>query len=198
MMSTLFPLEPVGPDGFQYLPGFVSEMHEEELLQIIAGIDLHAMKFQGFEAKRRVASFGLDWSFEQRRLSKGTPIPSRFFPLMQQVADYLQRPVGDFAELLVTEYAPGTVINWHRDAPPFGLIAGISLLSDCRFRLRPYDKKLQNRKALRVLNVARRSLYIMDGPARSEWEHSIAPVAHTRFSITLRTLGQQLLTSLLK
>ncbi|MGV3657809.1 MAG: alpha-ketoglutarate-dependent dioxygenase AlkB, partial [Chitinophagaceae bacterium] len=94
----------------------------------------------------------------------------------------------DISELLVTEYPPGSVINWHRDAPPFDTIIGISLLSDCVFKLRPYDKAKQERKATISLPVQRRSLYVMKDSARTEWEHSIAPVKQTRYSITLRTL----------
>ena len=43
---------------------------------------------------------------------------------------------ADFAELLVTKYPPGSVINWHLDAPPFELIAGISPAADCIFKLK--------------------------------------------------------------
>lgn len=53
-----------------------------------------------------------------------------------------------FAELLITEYPVGSVINWHRDAPPFDLIAGISLMADCTFRLRPNDKAKQTRASV--------------------------------------------------
>jgi len=80
------------------------------------------------------------------------------------------------------------VINWHRDAPPFDLIAGVSLLTDATFRLRPYDKEKQGRGSVISFTAERRSLYVMQGPSRSEWQHSIAPVKAVRYSITLRTL----------
>jgi alkylated DNA repair dioxygenase AlkB len=94
------------------------------------------------------------------------------------------------AELLVTEYPPGSVINWHRDAPPFDLIAGISLSSDCTFKLRPHAEEKRNRKTTVSLTVANRSLYVMQGASRSEWQHCITPVKDVRYSITLRTLRQ--------
>jgi alkylated DNA repair dioxygenase AlkB len=96
--------------------------------------------------------------------------------------------VTALAEMLITEYPPGSVINWHRDAPPFDQIAGISLLSDVTFKLRPHDKAKQNRKAILSFPVQRRSLYILQGEARSEWQHSTAPVLTTRYSITFRTM----------
>jgi alkylated DNA repair dioxygenase AlkB len=93
-----------------------------------------------------------------------------------------------FAELLVTEYPVGSVINWHRDAPPFDIIAGISLMGDCNFRLRPQDKGKQTKAFVISFPVARRSLYIIQGAARTDWQHSITAVKQTRYSITLRTL----------
>jgi alkylated DNA repair dioxygenase AlkB len=107
------------------------------------------------------------------------------------VAAYLQIDRDQFAELLVTDYPIGSVINWHRDAPPFDIIAGLSLLSDCTFKLRPHDKSKQGRGSVISLLVKRRSLYVMQGPSRSEWQHSIIPVREIRYSITLRTLSHK-------
>ena len=97
-------------------------------------------------------------------------------------------PSASLAEMLVTDYPEGSVINWHRDAPPFEMIIGISLLSDCNFRMRPYDKGKRTRNAILSLPVKRRSLYILNGEARAQWEHSISPVKEKRYSITFRTL----------
>jgi alkylated DNA repair dioxygenase AlkB len=190
-MNTLFPIEPAFPEGFGYYPDFLKMQDEEQLYKEITGIELHDFNFQGFTAKRKVASFGYDYSFDKRTLSKGKEIPKIFDSLIDKVANYLNIPSEDFAELLVTQYPVGSVINWHRDAPPFDIIAGISILSDCLFRLRPHDKAKQSRSSVISFPVKRRSLYVMQGPARSEWQHSISPVKDIRYSITLRTLKKQ-------
>ena len=187
-MNTLFPIESRFPDGFFYFPEFLSTAEETVLYNEILKIDLHNFNFQGFEAKRKVASFGYDYSFEKRALSKGKDFPPVFNSVVKKVSGHLSIPQQNFSELLITEYPVGSVINWHRDAPPFDLIAGISLLSDCAFRLRPYDKAKQNRSSVISFPVMRRSLYIISGIARTEWQHSIAPVKSIRYSITLRTL----------
>jgi alkylated DNA repair dioxygenase AlkB len=184
----LFSADPVYPEGFHYYPGFITEEQEQDLCLQIQKLSLSEFRFRGYEAKRKVASYGFDYHFDSRSISPGEAIPSFFLPLMEAVADFLKLPASEFRELLVTEYPPGAVINWHRDAPPFGLIAGISLLEDCRFRLRPFDKSKQGRKSIISIPVERRSLYIMQGPVREDWEHSIMPVKERRYSITLRTL----------
>lgn len=187
-MDTLFPILPVFPEGFSYHENFISKEEEDELCSAIGKVALHSFEFQGYTANRKVASFGYDWSFEKRVLSKGKDIPAAFHPIIEKVAQFLSLGPEDFAEFLITEYPIGSVINWHRDAPPFDLIAGISLASDCTFRLRPHDKARQGRGAIISFPVRRRSLYVMQGSARSEWLHSIAAVKEVRFSITLRTL----------
>ena len=187
-MATLFPLEPAFPPGFSYEEGFLSTAEEEQLVTHIASLTLHTFVFQGYEAKRKVASFGYDWNFDTRTLTKGEPIPAVFAPLLEKVAAHLRLDKERIAELLVTAYEPGTVINWHRDAPPFDTVIGISLLSGCTFKLRPHDKEKQGRKATLSFPVARRSLYVISGESRSEWQHSIAPVKDLRYSVTLRTL----------
>ena len=187
-MTSLFPIQPQFPECFTYQDSFLTKEEETNLLDEVRKLDLHNMIFQGYTANRKVASFGFDYSFDKRQLSKGKDIPEAFHNLIGKVAHHLSMDPSNFQELLVTEYPVGSVINWHRDAPPFQLIAGISLLSDCIFRLRPYDKAKQGRASIISFPVSRRSLYIIDGPARSEWEHSIRPVKEVRYSITLRTL----------
>lgn len=187
-MNTLFLTEPIFPEGFSYFPGFITETEEKKLLELISKTEFRGFLLQGFEAKRKIASFGYDWSFEKQMLSKGKEIPGEFTSLIQKIAAYISISQENFAELLLTYYPVGSVINWHRDAPPFDLIAGISLLSDCIFKLRPHDKTKQNRKAVISFPIQRRSLYIIQGSARTGWQHSIAPVEQERYSITLRTL----------
>lgn len=192
-METLFPLPPVNiyPEGFDYVENFISAEDEEQLLEVIRPLELHAFDFHGFQAKRRVISFGYDYSFDKKSLAKGREIPPLFEPLIRNVAEHLSISATDFREVLVTEYPVGSVINWHRDAFPFDIVAGISLLSDCTFKLRPHDLAKRGRKSTITIAVKHRSLYILSGDSRYHWQHSIAPVPVRRYSITLRTLKKE-------
>jgi alkylated DNA repair dioxygenase AlkB len=187
-MNTLFPLEPLYPKGFSYYPDFITREEELQLYEVVSKIELHNFEFQGYTANRKVASFGYDYGFDKSGLSAGKPIPPSFNFLIEKISQHTAIEASELAELLVTEYPPGAVINWHRDAPPFDVIVGVSLMADCTFRLRPQDKEKQTRANVISLTASRRSLYIMEGAARSEWQHSILPVTQTRYSITLRTL----------
>jgi alkylated DNA repair dioxygenase AlkB len=187
-MLTLFDELPVLPQGFSYYPEFIDRNEEQQLIAAIQQIELHAMVFHQYTAKRKVASFGYDYNFSLGKLTKGIEIPEAFNWVVDRVAKQLSINRNQIAELLVTEYPVDAVINWHRDAPPFEIIAGLSLSADCTFKLRPYDKSSRTKKSVISLPVKQRSLYTMQGPARSDWEHSTAPVTNVRYSITLRTL----------
>jgi alkylated DNA repair dioxygenase AlkB len=184
----LFPIDPILPSGFSYFNDVISRAEEEQLLKGISAIELHPFNFHGYEAHRRVASFGYHYSFENKSLSEAKEIPVAFHTLIAKVSEKAKIRNEDWVQLLVTEYPSGSVINWHRDAPPFDSIAGVSLLGDCTFRLRPHDRSRRTRASIVSLPLQRPSLYIMRNEARADWQHSIAPVAGMRYSITLRSL----------
>lgn len=67
----------------------------------------------------------------------------------------------------------------------YGLIAGVSLLAPCTFRLR----RAQGDGWQCVNLVAEpRSVYLLAGESRDVWEHSIPPVQALRYSVTYRTM----------
>ena len=87
--------------------------------------------------------------------------------------------------LLVTRYPPGAGIGWHRDAPQFGDVSGVSLLTACRMRFRRGRPRAWETVEL---TLEPRSAYVLSGPARTQWQHHIPPVTKERWSLTFRTL----------
>lgn len=142
----------------------------------------------GVAARRRIVQFGWRYSFDARALTEGAALP----PFLAGIRDRAAAVAGiepiDLSETLVTEYQPGATIGWHRDAPPFGVVVGISLLSACRFRLRRPEGDTWQRAELAL---APRSLYVLAGVVRSAWQHSIPAVDALRYSITFRTLRKK-------
>jgi alkylated DNA repair dioxygenase AlkB len=94
-----------------------------------------------------------------------------------------------FVHALVSEYRPGTPLGWHRDAPDFDRVAGVSLGGRARMRFRPYRRnEPRGRDKPLVLDLEPRSAYQMNGASRWRWQHSIPPTPELRYSITFRTL----------
>ena len=176
---------PALPEGFVYQLDFLSVEEERMLLAGIALLPLEQAKYREYTARRRVAYFGHDYDFTANRLGDAPPIPEFLEPLRTKLARWMGTAPGEFATALVAEYSPGTPLGWHRDAPEYERVAGVSLGGWARMRLRRYppgkDKPL-------VLELAPRSAYQMTGAARWQWQHSIPPTKELRYSITLRTL----------
>ena len=175
------------PEGFVYRGEIVSPAEERVLAEHIAALPLEAFRFQGFIAKRRVMSFGWRYDFDRARFEETDPIPDFLLPLKARATAFAGLEPDAIAHALVTEYAPGTPIGWHRDRPVFEDVIGISLLSPCTFRFR---RKAGAKWQRQSLTAEPRSIYLMRGPSRWEWEHSIPEVEETRYSVTFRTLRQ--------
>lgn len=182
------PRQELLPPGFLLWPEFLSRDEERALLDALAEIPLRNSKFHEYTARRLTAAFGLRYSFDTGRVSTAPPAPPYLDALAARVARHVGLAPQAFPHVLVTQYPPGAPIGWHRDAPPFLAIYGVSLGASCSFRLRPYQLELRDRQHTVRLELPPRSLYAMTGPARNAWQHSIAPVRDTRWSITLRTL----------
>lgn len=182
--ATLFDLSAELPEGFRYQPDFLSADEERDLLGHIRALQFGDVRMHGVVARRRVVQYGRNYSFDSSRVTAGAEIAAFLRPLRARVADLAGRMPEEFSEVLITEYPPGAPIGWHRDAPPFDIVAGVSLLSACRFRLRRYDRT----GGVISLEIEPRSIYVMAGTARTAWEHHIPPTPALRYSITMRTL----------
>ena len=174
--SDLFSVQQELPNGLLYRPDFISPREERDLIAHIARLPFREARFRQYTARRRVVRFG-EGDYLEAEPDQETDFPRVEFPpflkdVRARVAAWLQRPEGDFVHGLVTEYAPGTPIGWHRDAPHFEIVAGISLAGACRMRYRAYrrqgiDLRSRSRAALALRDEGRHPL---------EWEHSIPPV----------------------
>lgn len=140
LRPSLFDLPPPPPKampaGFRYQPDLITAEEEGDLARRFETLDFKPYEHLGYLGNRRVASFGWRRDDTGRMIETGEPIPDFLRPLLDKVAAFTHLPPETFRHALVTEYAPGAGIGWHRDRPPAVAIAGVSLLSPCSFRLR--------------------------------------------------------------
>lgn len=197
------------PAGFFHRDDFISTVEEAELVDHINRVEFATFEMRGVVARRRVAFFGASYDRPSTRDEQSDsarrsltvsgdppspPIPEFLLPLRDRLAQWASVAPEAFAMALINEYRPGTPIGWHRDAPQYDLIAGVSLVSPCRMRLRPYVSPSQaaaqktRRKTTHEIELLPRSAYVISGEARSAFEHSIPEVEALRYSITFRTL----------
>jgi alkylated DNA repair dioxygenase AlkB len=176
------------PEGFLYRPELISPSDEEAILARVRELPFRDFEFHGYTGKRRVISFGWHYDFSARQLRKADDMPDYLLALRAVAAPIAELKPEAMQHVLVTEYGPGAGIGWHRDKAVFGQVVGVSLLAPCVLRLR---RALGGSKWERLrVAAAPRSAYVLSGPARYEWEHSIPPVDQTRYSITFRNVRE--------
>lgn len=174
------------PRGFRYREEIISEEEQAVLVTAIEKLDLKPFEFHGYLGNRRVASFGFKYDFSRRAVQRADDIPHFLNELLGRVAEFAGSEQDTFRQAGINEYRAGAGIGWHKDKPEFGIIVGVSLLAPATMRFRREDEG----NWLRISHTLEpRSIYILSGEARTEWEHSIPPLDALRYSITFRTFS---------
>jgi alkylated DNA repair dioxygenase AlkB len=178
---------PVLPSGMRYETEFLSAAEERQWIAFAQSLPLKEMNYKGYTARRRVLGFGGKYDYVANRLEEGPPIPAALDPLRAKVAAWLGVDAAAFTQVLVAEYREGTPLGWHRDVPDFEDVVGVSMLSEAVMRFRPYPPDAPKKSDIVKLTVEPRSIYLLRGAARWDWQHSVAATKALRYSITFRT-----------
>ncbi|UIJ46255.1 alpha-ketoglutarate-dependent dioxygenase AlkB [Sphingomonas cannabina] len=186
-MADLFDLPAV--PGLAYAEDFLTAEDERALIAGIDGAALSPFRFQGWTGKRLTASFGWQYDFDKATFAPTTPIPEFLLPIRTRAAAFAGLDPDALVQALLIRYDPGAGIGWHRDRPVFEHVVGLSLGAEAVLRLR--RRKPDGGFARAAQNLAPRSIYHLAGEVRHGWEHSIAPMDVTRWSVTFRSLSER-------
>ncbi len=173
------------PEGLVYRPELIAADEEAALLDVLESLRFDPIVIHGQAARRTARHFGLDYDYEARTPQPGEPVPDWILPVRTRAAELAGHQPEELVEVLVQRYPAGSTIGWHRDAPAFGTVVGISLGGASRLRFQ--RGKGDARRVWEVL-LEPRSGYVLAGKARTSWQHSIPPTKELRYSITFRTL----------
>lgn len=167
MQLLLFPTPASTPPaipGLRYVPDFCSPEEERALLEAIDRAPWTS------EYRRRRQHYGVRYTRDEERLDGVAALPDWVLPIAERAvrAGFLERlPDG----CLVNEYLPGQGIAPHLDKPTGGpVVLSLSLLSACSMELVAVDGT-----ATTSVWLEPRSLLVLEGEARWEWKHGIAP-----------------------
>ncbi|WPU66481.1 alpha-ketoglutarate-dependent dioxygenase AlkB [Peredibacter starrii] len=181
MQKQLAFLEDSPPKGFKYFPDFISVAEEKKLLAFLQSLDWKNIHMHGVIAKRKVVHFGMDYYYDSRTFSPTTPAPKELQFLIKRAAKALKVAPQSIKEILISYYPVGAPIGWHRDAPMFESVFGVSLENSCTMKFRSDSGNYKT-------ELEPRSGYIIEGEARWKWQHHIPAVKTERYSITMRTM----------
>jgi alkylated DNA repair dioxygenase AlkB len=172
------------PDGLAHDPALLSPGEEAGLRRLLARLPYRDFTMRGFVAKRQVAAFGHAYAYDARKVEPAPPLP----PFLRDLRDRAAALAGMAREALemavVIRYPPGAGIGWHRDAPAFGDVVGVSLGAPARLQLRRGGPGGERRELL----LSPGSAYVLSRDARWGWQHRLPPVQAERFAVTFRTL----------
>ncbi len=181
----LFASAPVVP-GLTLIEEAIGPAQDAALAAHLDAAPLAPFQFGQWQGKRLTASYGSGYDFTRQRVADAPPMPEWLLALRATLAPLVGKQPEDFVQALVIRYDPGAGIGWHRDRPQYGEVMGLSLTAPATFRLRrrtPGGFERWN------VELPPRSLYLLSGEVRREWEHSIAPMDVPRRPITSRTLA---------
>lgn len=173
------------PEGLVYRPEVLTEHEERELIGHLEQLEFREIHMHGVVAKRTTRHFGVDYDYNSREISETEPPPDWLLPVRAKAAELAGVEPEALAEILVTRYPEGAQIGWHRDAPMFGSVVGVSLAGAARMRFR---RGPANDRELAEIQLEPRSGYVLAGEARTKWQHHVPPTKSLRYSITFRTL----------
>lgn len=153
-------------EGLQYFVNFISEDKERELIQIIDQQEWLS------DLKRRVQHYGWKYDYKAKKITSDLRIGN--LPMwLEEIAEHLYdkdifNKIPD--QVIVNEYQVGQGISAHIDCVPcFGdRIASLSLGSDA---VMEFINPNTNQKVPILLE--QRSLVLLSGSARYEWQHKI-------------------------
>ena len=174
--------------GLSTRPTMIDAAEERELIERIDATGLEPFRFQGWTGKRLTTSFGWSYDFDVGRPKDARPMPDWLLPIRDRAAAFAGLAPEALIQALLIRYDPGAGIGWHRDRPIYGHVLGISLGAPATMRFRRRRADGFDRAAV---PLDPRAGYHLQGPARHDWEHSIAPMEQPRWSITFRSLADR-------
>jgi len=178
-----------GPAGLSLAEDMLSPGEEQALIAAIDAEPLLPFRFHGWLGKRLTKSFGWNYDFETSRFAPSAQIPGWLLPLRDAASRVARLDPGDLVQAMLIRYDVGAGIGWHRDRPVFGHVIGVSLGAPATMRFRRRKVGSFERASA---SLPPRSIYHLTGEARHDWEHSIAPMEVTRWSVTFRSLSAYL------
>jgi alkylated DNA repair dioxygenase AlkB len=173
------------PPGLKLADEVMTAAEETALIALIEGAGLSYYAYDP-DNPRSSKSYGWKYDFLKDTFVPCEPLPGGFATIADKAAAFAGLEPGDFAECLLNRYEPGAIIQPHMDKPVWEHVVGISLGAPTTMIFR-HGKSGEERP----VRLAPRSMYVLADDARYVWQHSLPPMAETRWSITFRSFSAE-------
>lgn len=166
-------------------PDLLTVAEEDALRQTMRDLRFDPIVMHGRTARRTARRSASATTTGPALRGPGAPLPGWLLPVRRRAADLAGEDPEALIEALVQHYPRRAAIGWHRDAPAFGKVVGISVGASCRLR---FQRGRGDARGVFAVTLEPRSGYVLAGAARWPWQHSIPAAEEERWSITFRTL----------
>jgi alkylated DNA repair dioxygenase AlkB len=201
---TTAPAGAAEPAGFLYVPELLSAVEERALLAwFAASPEWKLVTFRGQTARRRAMSFGARYLTQGRQLEPAPELPPELAVYRDRMVEaacaglgrelaLAGRAIADFGLCTALHYPPGGAIGWHADNRAFGpTVLSLSLGGPARLQLQRPGRDDTGASGVLEQELAPRSLFVLAGESRVDWQHRVCPVRAERYSLTVRSAAGQ-------
>jgi DNA oxidative demethylase len=198
--TTTAPAGAAEPAGFLYVPQLITAVEERALLAWFAAApEWKLVTFRGQTARRRAMSFGARYLTQGRQLEPAPELPPELVVYRDRMVEaacaglgrelaLAGRSIADFGLCTALHYPPGGAIGWHADNPAFGpTVLSLSLGAPARLQLQRPSRDDAAASGTIEQELAPRSLFVLAGESRVDWQHRVCPVRAERYSLTVRS-----------
>ena len=198
--TTTAPACAAEPAGFLYVPELITAVEERALLAwFAASPEWKLVTFRGQTARRRAMSFGARYLTQGRQLEPAPELPPELAVYRDRMVEaacagrgrelaLAGRSIADFGLCTALHYPPGGAIGWHADNRAFGpTVLSLSLGAPARLQLQRLSGDDAAPSGTIEQELAPRSLFVLAGESRVDWQHRVCPVRAERYSLTVRS-----------
>lgn len=192
------------PPGFLYVAELVTPSEERALLDWFAAApDWKLVTFRGQTARRRAMSFGARYLTQGRHIEPAPELPCELAVYRDRMVEaactglgrelaLAGRSIADFGLCTALHYPPGGAIGWHVDNRAFGpTVLSLSLGAPARLQLQRTPRDDSPAAGVIEQELAPRSVFVLAGESRVEWQHRVWPVRAERYSLTVRSAADR-------
>lgn len=180
-------VSPSTPPGLKLAYEIMTPREEAELIELTQASGLSYYAYDAANP-RSSTSYGWKYDFSTDGFVACAPLPEGLRALAETAAAFAGVAPGDLAECLLNRYEPGAIIQWHVDKPVWEHVVGVSLGAAAVMQFR---KPTADGYELACAELLPRSMYLLSGEARHDFQHSLPPMQGTRWSITFRSLSDE-------
>lgn len=173
-------------EGFRFWNNSISEQLEREYIRQFEKLSLSQITMRGQQTRRFVGQFGGNVYTYNRAARTRAALTPQLESIRAEIATIVGFNPESLPAITIQYYPTGAGIGWHVDDHRYGLVVGLSLGGSCKMQFRA----VKDADAILIRDLPARSVYVLDGSARWNFQHRIPPVKNPRYSVTFRTFSE--------